>query len=58
MVRDTHINFPWLLFILVGQDLPSDARTFSSTSETQSSSCDYIRVSGRLIYFPVSPGSE
>ena len=33
-----------------GQDLPSNARAFSLTSfETQSSSCDVIKVSGRLI---------
>ena len=32
------------------QDLPYNARAFSITSfETQSSSCDFIRVSGRLI---------
>ena len=37
------------------QDLPYKARAFSLTSfETQSSSCDCIRVSGRLIYSPVS----
>ena len=42
-----------------GQDLPSNARAFCLTSfETQSSSCDYIRTSDRLIYSPVSPGSE
>ena len=35
------------------QDLPSDARAFSLTSfETQSSSCNYIRTSDRLIYSP------
>ena len=45
MVCDTHINFLWLLFILVGKICPP-------SFETQSSSCDYIRVSGRLIYFP------
>ena len=33
--------------------IPSNARAFSLTSfETQNSSCDYIRVSGRLIYSP------
>ena len=36
-----------------GQDLASDARAFCLTSfETQSSSCDYIRTSDRLIYSP------
>ena len=50
MVRDTRINFLWLLFILVGTFFLSNARTFSLTSfETQISSCDFIRVSGRLI---------
>ena len=46
--------FLWLLFILVGEIYPPmHARAFSLTSfETQSSSCDYIRVSGRLIYSP------
>ena len=46
--------FLWLLFILVGKmHPPMHARAFSLTSfETQSSSCDYIRVSGRLIYSP------
>ena len=48
MVRDTRINFLWLLFILVGKICPP--RAFSSTSfETQSSSCDFIKVSGRLV---------
>ena len=41
------------LFHTGREDLPSNARAFSSTLfETQSSSCDYIRVSGRLIYSP------
>ena len=32
------------------KDLPYNARAFSLTSfETQSSSCDFIKVSGRLI---------
>ena len=46
--------FLWLLFILVGKmHPPMHARAFSLTSfETQSSSCDYLRVSGRLIYSP------
>ena len=46
--------FLWLLFILVGKIYPPmHTRAFSLTSfETQSSSCDYIRVSGRLIYSP------
>ena len=45
MVRDTCINFLWLLFILVGKICPPMQEHF----ETQSSSCDSIRVSGRLI---------
>ena len=51
MVRDTHLT---AVVVYSGrQDLPSNARAFSLTSfETQSSSCDYIRVSGRLIYSP------
>ena len=51
MVRDTHLP---AVFVYAGrQDLPSYAKAFSLTSfETQSSSCDYIRVSGRLIYSP------
>ena len=41
MVRDTHINFLWLFFILVGKICPPNARAFSLTSfVTQSSSCD------------------
>ena len=46
--------FLWLLFILVGKIYPPmHTRAFSLTSfETQSSSCDYIRVKGRLIYSP------
>ena len=49
MVRDKHL--PALVVYSGRQDLPSNARAFSLTSfETQSSSCDYIRVSGRLIY--------
>ena len=49
MVRDTHLT---AVVVYSGrQDLPSNARAFSLTSfETQSSSCDYIRVSGRLSY--------
>ena len=51
MVCDMH-----LLGVVVysgRQDLLSNARAFSLTSfETHSSSCDYIRVSGRLIYSP------
>ena len=49
MVRDRHLS---AVVVYSGrQDLPSDARAFSLTSlETQSSSCDYIRVSNRLIY--------
>ena len=46
MVRDTVVYSG-------GQDLPSDARVFCLTSfETQSSSCDYISTSDRLIYSP------
>ena len=51
MVRDTHL--PAVVVYSGRQDLPFNARTFSLTSfETQSSSCDYMRVpvSGRLIY--------
>ena len=49
MVRDTHL--PAVVVYSGRQDLPFNARAFSLTSfETQSSSCDYIRVSGRLIY--------
>ena len=49
MVRDTHL--PAVVVYSGRQDLPSNARAFSLTSlETQSSSCDYIRVSNRLIY--------
>ena len=48
MVRDTCINFLWLLFILVGKICPPMQEHF----ETQSFSfCDFIRVSGRLICF-------
>ena len=49
MVLDTHLP---AVFVYSGrQDLPFNARAFSLTSfETQSSSSDYIRVSGRLIY--------
>ena len=48
MVRDTH------LVVYSGrQDLLSNARAFSLTSfGTQSSCCDYIRLSSRLIYSP------
>ena len=49
MVRDKHL--PAVVIYSGRQDLPSNARAFSLTSfETQSSSCDYIRVSGRFIY--------
>ena len=49
MVRDKHL--PAVVVYSGWQDLPSNARAFSLTSfETQSSSCDYIRVSGRFIY--------
>ena len=51
MVRDTHLH---AVVVYSGwQDLPFNARAFSFTSfETQSSSCDYIKVpvSGRLNY--------
>ena len=51
MVRDTHL--PAVIVYSGQQDLPLNATAFSLTSfETQSSSCDYIRVSGRLIYSP------
>ena len=52
MVCDMHL--PAVVVYSGWQDLPFNARAFSLTSfETQSSSCDYIRVplSGRLIYF-------
>ena len=49
MVRDTHLTA--VVVYSARQDLPSNARAFSLTSfEMQSSSCDYIRVSGRLSY--------
>ena len=49
MVRDKHL--PAVVVYSGWQDLPSNARAFSLTSfATQSSSCDYIRVSGRFIY--------
>ena len=49
MVRDTHL--PAVIVVYSGwQDLRFNARAFSLTSfETQSSSCDFIRVSGRFI---------
>ena len=49
MVRDTHL--PAVIVVYSGwQDLHFNARAFSLTSfETQSSSCDFIRVSGRFI---------
>ena len=47
LVRDTHINFLWLLFILVGKILPP---FYLTSFETQNSSCDFIRVSGRFIW--------
>ena len=51
MVRDTLL--PVVVVYSGRQDLPFNARAFSLTSfETQSSSCEYIRVSGRLIYSP------
>ena len=51
MVRDKHL--PVVVVYSGRQYLPSNARAFSLTSfETQSSSCDYIRVSGRLVYSP------
>ena len=52
MVRDTHLT---AVVVYSGrQDLPSNARAFSLTSfETQSSSCDYMRVSGRLSNSPI-----
>ena len=51
MVRDTHL--PAVVVYSGRQDLPFNARAFSLASfETQSPSCDYIRVSGRLIYSP------
>ena len=48
MVRDTHL--PAVIVVYSGwQDLHFNARAFSLTSfETQSSSCDFITVSGRL----------
>ena len=50
MVHGTHLNFLWL-FILVGKIHPPRQEHFFLTSfETQSSFCDYTRVSGRLIY--------
>ena len=59
MVRDTHL--PAVIVVYSGwQDLHFNARAFSLTSsETQSSSCDYIRVpvSGHL-FCKVAPGSE
>ena len=51
MVRDTPL--PAVVVYSGRQDLPFNARAFSLTSfETQSSSCEYIRVSDRLIYSP------
>ena len=49
MVRDTHL--PAVIVVYSGwQDLRFNARAFSLTSfETQSSSCDFIRASRRLI---------
>ena len=50
-VCDMHL--PAVVVYSGWQDLPFNASAFSLTSfETQSSSCDYIRVplSGRLIY--------
>ena len=54
--RDTHIDFLRLLFLVdMIDDLPSDARAFSSTSfETQSSSLR-LRVVGSLIFSKVPP---
>ena len=49
MVRDTHLNFLRLLFI---QARFTQGKSTITSFETQSSSCDYIRVSGRLIYSP------
>ena len=51
MVRNTRINFLWLLFILVGKICPPMQEHFllKTSFETQSSSCDFITVSGRLI---------
>ena len=49
MVRDKHL--PAIVVYSGRQDLLSNARAFPLTSfETQSSSCTYIRVSGRFIY--------
>ena len=51
MVRDTHL--PAVVVYSGRQDLLSNARAFSLTSfGTQSSCCDYIRLSSRLIYSP------
>ena len=53
MIRDTYINFLWLLFILVGKICPPIQEHFLylTSFETQSSSCDF-QVSGHLIYSP------
>ena len=49
----TRILFPAVVVYSGRQDLHSKERAFSLASfETQSSSCDYISVSGRLIYSP------
>ena len=48
MVRDTHLNFLRLLFIQAR--FTQGKSTLLTSFETQSSSCDYIRVSGRLSY--------
>ena len=46
-------QFPAFVVYSGRQDLPFKLRAFSLTSiDTQSSSCEYIRVSGRLIYSP------
>ena len=51
MVRDKHL--PAVVVYSGWQDLPSNARAFSSTSfETKSSSLDYRSVSGCLVYSP------
>ena len=50
MVRDTHLP---AVVVYSGRQVLPNARAYSLTSfETPSSSCDYIRVSARLIYSP------
>ena len=48
----TYINFLWLLFILVSKICPPMQEHCLTSFEMQSSSCNYVRTSDRLISSP------